>query len=126
MDPNRFIGKMYDGQKKDVSVFDSKKTKLIQQKIFNERHKEYNSQNKYQFTKPNFTVTLQKPVQTLYLNKSDAVHSQLKNIVKESVVDEIKPIKTKLDKISQISYLEQKVNHLDHEIIQLKKKLSQK
>jgi hypothetical protein len=124
MNPNQFMGRLYNGKEsKTKHDLNSKFTKLVQHKIFNENNEEYKSQSHHQYSKPNITTSIQKPVKTLYIDQASAVTSQLKNIVSESVKTEIKPIQDKVNAFHQISYLEKEVNRLSHEMIQLKRKL---
>ena len=124
MNPNQFMGKLYNGKEsKKNDDLNLKFRKLVQDKIFNEHREEYKSQTKHQYSKPNMTTTLHKPVKTLYIERASAVTSQLQNIVSESVKQEMKPIQDKFNAVHQISYLEKEVNRLSHEMVQLKKQL---
>lgn len=126
MNPNLFTGKLYDGNAigSTQRKLDSKFRKIVHDEIFSSDIEKYKKSVSTQYHKPNEPVTLHRPIEKLYVSKSDLVEGQLKNMVTEGVESELKTIKKSMEMLPRVRYLEREVNQLQHDVIQLRKALN--
>jgi hypothetical protein len=126
MNPNLFTGKLYDGNTigSTQRKLDSKFRHIVHDEIFRSDIEKYKKSVSTQYHKPNEPVTLQRPIEKLYISKSDLVEGQLKNMVTEGVESELKTIKKSMEMLPRVRYLEREVNQLQHDVIQLRKALN--
>ena len=126
MNPNLFTGKLYDGNAigSTQRKLDSKFRQIVHDEIFSSDIEKYKKSVSTQYHKPNEPVTLRRPIEKLYVSKSDLVEGQLKNMVSEGVESELKTIKKSMEMLPRVRYLEREVNQLQHDVIQLRKALN--
>jgi len=126
MNPNLFTGKLYDGNAigSTQRKLDSKFRHIVHDEIFRSDIEKYKKSVSTQYHKPNEPITLQRPIEKLYISKSDLVEGQLKNMVTEGVESELKTIKKSMEMLPRVRYLEREVNQLQHDVIQLRKALN--
>ena len=126
MNPYLFTGKLYDGNAigSTQRKLDSKFRQIVHDEIFSSDIEKYKKSVSTQYHKPNEPVTLRRPIEKLYVSKSDLVEGQLKNMVSEGVESELKTIKKSMEMLPRVRYLEREVNQLQHDVIQLRKALN--
>ena len=126
MNPNLFTGKLYDGNAigSTQRKLDSKFRQIVHDEIFSSDIEKYKKSVSTQYHKPNEPVTLRRPIEKLYVSKSDLVEGQLKNMVTKGVESELKTIKKSMEMLPRVRYLEREVNQLQHDVIQLRKALN--
>lgn len=126
MNPNLFTGKLYDGNAigSTQRKLDSKFRQIVHDEIFKSDIEKYKESVSTKYHKPNEPLTLQRPIEKLYVSKSDLVEGQLKNMVTEGVESELKTIKKSMQMLPRVRYLEREVNQLQHDIIQLRKAIN--
>lgn len=126
MNPNLFVGKLFDGNKIGPLQRhqDTKIRKIVQHNIFNKDIEEFKKLANHQYSKPNEAVTLVKPVERVYLSKSEFVSGELKHLVNDLVDDKLNPTIRKDNSIfPRLKYLEREIGKIHHDIIQFRKTL---
>lgn len=126
MNPNLFVGKLFDGNKIGPLQRhqDTKFRKIVQHNIFNKDVEEFKKLANHKYSKPNEAVTLVKPVERLYLSKSEFISGELKHLVNDLVDDKLNPTIRKDNSIfPRLNYLEREIGKIHHDIIQFRKAL---
>lgn len=126
MNPNLFVGKLFDGNHigSVQRHQDTKFRKIVQDNIFNKDVEEFKKLANHQYVKPNQPVTLVKPVERVYLSKSEFVSGELKHLVNDLVDDKLDPTIRKDKSIfPRLHYLEREIGKIHHDIIQFRKTL---
>lgn len=126
MNPNLFVGKLYDGQRisSNQRHQDGVMRSIVQNNIWRQDIEDFKKEVNHKYKKPNEPLTLVKPVHKVFITKNDFVSGEMKHAVLDIVNEKVKPTKEELLILPRLKYMEQEIDRLQHDIIQLRKQLN--
>ncbi len=127
MNPNLFVGKLYDGKRvtSNQRQQDGTMRNIVQNNIWRQDIEDFKKEVNHKYSKPNQPLTLVQPVHKVFMTKNDFISGEMKHAVLDIVNEKVKPTKEEVSILPRIKYMEREINRLQHDVIQLRKQLNQ-
>lgn len=123
MNPNLYVGKIYDGRKvsSHQRIQDTSFQQKVQHNILFKDVEDFKNSMNATYLSPNQSSSMTKPVQKIYFSKTSFIDGELQKLVHQYVDKKLEPSDTEKSIHPRVSYLEREIHNLRHDLIQLRK-----